>query len=242
MKRRYVVGICLIVWAVCIALSACNKTTYELPADTSAIEEYIETTSAVAEFAESDVEETNSDKEQLDKGYEIAELFCGTVSDLDNIMVIPNDTIETELPSKGLRCSVRINGCSVAEYDKLEQNLREVCTEEYCRKILDEKTFINYDNKIYYSASDMLLDFYDYEHSVITGCETEGGTTTYFCEAHGTDGGGNAKEVLEYTFSAVYDGEKYLVSDCSYNGYCNYLLLCRTLVNSEEVEDKNIIP
>lgn len=60
MKRRYVVGICLIVWALCIALSACTRTTYELPADTSAIEEYIETTSAV--IAEEDVvEETTSE-------------------------------------------------------------------------------------------------------------------------------------------------------------------------------------
>ena len=60
MKRRYVVGICFIVWAVCIALSACHKTTYELPSDTSAIEEYIETTSAVAEIAEETVAEKTS--------------------------------------------------------------------------------------------------------------------------------------------------------------------------------------
>ncbi|MBQ7981801.1 MAG: hypothetical protein IJ305_09390 [Oscillospiraceae bacterium] len=61
MKRRYVVGICLIVWAICIALSACTKTTYELPSDTSAIEEYIETTSAAVaeEFAETTTEETS---------------------------------------------------------------------------------------------------------------------------------------------------------------------------------------
>lgn len=59
MKRRYVVGICLIVWAVCIVLSACTKTTYELPSDTSAIEEYIETTSAL--IAETVVEETTAE-------------------------------------------------------------------------------------------------------------------------------------------------------------------------------------
>ena len=47
MKRRYVAGVCLIVWAICIALSACTRTTYELPSDTSAIEEYIETTVAI---------------------------------------------------------------------------------------------------------------------------------------------------------------------------------------------------
>ncbi len=96
MKRRYVVGICLIVWAVCIVLSACTKTTYELPADTSAIEEYIETTSV-------GIEETDSDEDLLDKGYEVAKVFCDTVSDLNNIKIIPNDTIETDLPSKGLR-------------------------------------------------------------------------------------------------------------------------------------------
>ncbi len=226
MKRRYVVGICLIVWSICIALSACSKTTYELPSDTSAIEEYIETTSAV-------IEEIAFDKEQPDKGYEIAKLFSDIVSDLNNIKIIPNDTIETDLPSKGLRCSICINDCDVTEYDKLEKLLCEVCTEDYCRKILEEKAFLNSDNKIYYIAEDMRLDFYDYEESIITGCETDGNTITYFCEAYGTDGGGNPKEALEYTFSAVYDGENYLISDCSYNGYCNYLLLCRTLVNSE---------
>ncbi len=91
---------------------------------------------------------------------------------------------------------------------------------------------MNSENKIYYSAADMQLDFYDYEKSVITACETGGNTITYFCEAYGTDGGGNAKEVLEYTFSVVYDEEKYLISDCSYDGYCNYLLLCRTLADT----------
>lgn len=59
MKRRYVVGVCLIVWALCIALSACTRTTYELPSDTSAIEEYIETTSAV--ITEVAVEETTAE-------------------------------------------------------------------------------------------------------------------------------------------------------------------------------------
>lgn len=231
MKRRYVVGICLIVWALCIVLSACTKTTYELPADTSAIEEYIETTSAA-------IEETNFDKEQHEKGYEIAKLFSDTVSDLNNIKIIPNDTIETDLPSKGLRCTIRINDCDVTEYDKLEKLLCEVCTEDYCRKILEEKAFLDSDNKIYYSAEDMRLDFYDYEESIITSCEADGDTIIYFCEAYGTDGGGNSKEVLKYTFSVVYDGEKYLISDCSYNGYCNYLLLCRTLVNSETAPEE----
>ncbi|MBQ5318980.1 MAG: hypothetical protein J6K17_07795 [Oscillospiraceae bacterium] len=66
MKRRYVVGVCLIVWAICIALSACSRTTYELPADTSAIEEYIETTSAIKnENEEIYVENAIADEERI---------------------------------------------------------------------------------------------------------------------------------------------------------------------------------
>ncbi len=73
MKRRYVVGICLIVWALCIALSACSRTTYQLPSDTSAIEEYIETTSAV--IAEEVVEETTPEESlsDFDKAISLAE-------------------------------------------------------------------------------------------------------------------------------------------------------------------------
>ncbi len=66
MKRRYVVGICLIVWALCIALSACSKTTYELPADTSAIEEYIETTVIIQNKSEEDYAESiMADEEKI---------------------------------------------------------------------------------------------------------------------------------------------------------------------------------
>ena len=66
MKRRYVVGICLIVWAVCIVLSACSKTTYELPSDTSAIEEYIETTSVIQnDNEEFYAENTIADEERI---------------------------------------------------------------------------------------------------------------------------------------------------------------------------------
>ncbi len=45
MKKKYVAAICLVVWAVCLAISACDTVVPELPSDTSAIEEYIETTS-----------------------------------------------------------------------------------------------------------------------------------------------------------------------------------------------------
>ncbi|MBQ8787536.1 MAG: hypothetical protein IJZ61_07870 [Oscillospiraceae bacterium] len=69
MKRRYVVGICLIVWAVCIVLSACSKTTYELPSDTSAIEEYIETTSVfLTDYTEENVFDENiADEDKIEK-------------------------------------------------------------------------------------------------------------------------------------------------------------------------------
>ena len=79
MKRRYVVGICLIVWAVCIALSACTRTTYELPADTSAIEEYIETTSMVIEERVAEKVEPAAldyDDEIVMRGYEFAESYA----------------------------------------------------------------------------------------------------------------------------------------------------------------------
>ena len=68
-KRRYVVGICLIVWAVCIVLSACSKTTYELPSDTSAIEEYIETTSVfLTDYTEENVFDENiADEDKIEK-------------------------------------------------------------------------------------------------------------------------------------------------------------------------------
>ena len=66
MKRRYVVGICLIVWAICIALSSCSTTTYELPADTSAIEEYIETTSVILKSSEEIyIENSVADEERI---------------------------------------------------------------------------------------------------------------------------------------------------------------------------------
>ena len=65
-KRRYVVGICLIVWAICIALSSCSTTTYELPADTSAIEEYIETTSVILKSSEEIyIENSVADEERI---------------------------------------------------------------------------------------------------------------------------------------------------------------------------------
>lgn len=69
MKRRYVVGICLIVWALCIVLSACSKTTYELPADTSAIEEYIETTSVfITDYTEkTDFDEVIADEDKIEE-------------------------------------------------------------------------------------------------------------------------------------------------------------------------------
>lgn len=69
MKRRYVVGICLIVWALCIVLSACTKTTYELPADTSAIEEYIETTSVfITDYTEeTDFDEVIADEDKIEE-------------------------------------------------------------------------------------------------------------------------------------------------------------------------------
>lgn len=79
MKRRYVVGICLIVWALCIALSACSKTTYELPADTSAIEEYIETTSVVIEERTAEKVEPAAldyNDEIVARGYEFAEGYA----------------------------------------------------------------------------------------------------------------------------------------------------------------------
>ncbi len=81
MKRHIIFAVSTI---MCIALSACSRTTYELPSDTSAIEEYIETTLVVIE--ESAAEETVTEKvepEPLDRndeiaarGYEFAESYA----------------------------------------------------------------------------------------------------------------------------------------------------------------------
>lgn len=136
------------------------------------------------------------------------------------------DNFECDYPCNNyaFKSSFKTNDKYISNYDELIEWFSEICSEEYTQKIFNEFALINYNNEIYYTPVDMLLDMYDYDSSSIVSYTIDDTTITYVCEATGYDGGGEPKEILTYTFSLVNDGGNWKFTDCSFDGYCNYRL------------------
>lgn len=171
-------------------------------------------------------------------GYDSVSALKAKTEILSTEMIIDKDNKIEDFECKypcvkyAFRCSFKEDGKVISDYNELTKWFSQTCTEEYAQRIFDEIALINYNNEIYYTAVDMLLDLYDYDSSKIVSYETDGDTVTYTCEASGSDGGGEPMELLTYTFSLVNDNGNWKFADCSYNGFCNYRLLCDTLTEN----------
>lgn len=188
-----------------------------------------ESVSGTTDF--SDKADNAADYNYMIEGLNAVAAFKEKIVCLDNMNYVENSekievmSLFSDIPQ--ISGQYTVNG--IADYNELVKFMTEACTEDYARKLFDEKGFINHDGKIYHCSVDMLLDFYAYDESKIVSYEVNGNSVTYFCEANGTYDGGEPLDVLEYAFSVDFSGENPIISDCSYDGYCNYWLLCYTL-------------
>ena len=157
---------------------------------------------------------------------------------LSNEMMLDKDQkiedFECKYPCSGyaFKSSFNVNDKVISNYDELVEWFSQTCSVEYTQKVFDEIALIDFNNEIYYTPVDMLLDMYDYDSSRIVSYTVDDNTVTYTCEASGYDGGGNPKEILTYDFSLINDNGNWKFADCSYDGYCNYRLLCDTLTEN----------
>lgn len=169
----------------------------------------------------------------LSLGYSIVSELKDVTSALENINVTDEKIYDFESnfssATYALNCEVVYHNNTISTYDELLSFLEKICVQEYSQKMLDEKGLINCNNKIYYAYVDMLLDFYNYDKSNIISYDVKEDIVTYNCEAYSTDEEGNIIDTLYYTFSIKKENDIWKISDCDYDGYCNYKLLCSTL-------------